>query len=190
MGSMSTPRLDLHRYRLVVGIDLSEHAEIVLEHALDQVARHRITDLHVIVVREHSKQSVTALKAGVLELVTLAIDAFQLGQDELRARLHVRSGNPADEIVMLAADIMADLIVVGKFGRHARSDDRLGSVATRVLALAPCPTLVVGLTEHEARFAPQCPARRAAQLVRWFSRQRRAAGIDSTHGEGRGFRAS
>src|SRR6476620_11534001 len=93
-GSMSTPRLDPHRYRLVVGIDLSEHAEIVLEHALDQVARHPYTDLHVIVVREDSRQSVPSLKAAVLELVSSAIDAFRLGGDRLRARLHVRSGNP------------------------------------------------------------------------------------------------
>jgi nucleotide-binding universal stress UspA family protein len=155
-----TPRLDRRRYRIVVGLDLSEYAEIVLEHALDQAARHASPDLHFITVRDRNKQSVQELKSGLFSLVTNGIDAFNLGTGDWRARLHVRSGNPADEIAMLAADILADLVVVGRHGAdaHANTDGRIGTVADRVIALAPCPTLVVGLTEHEVQQSPECPA--------------------------------
>jgi nucleotide-binding universal stress UspA family protein len=155
---MVAPRLDRRRYRLVVGLDLSEHAEIVLEHALDQAARHASPDLHFITVRENNKQSVHDLKSGLYQLVTNGIDAFNLGTGDWRARLHVRSGNPAEEISVLAADILADIIVVGKFGHHDHKEGRIGTVADRVIALAPCPALVVGLTEHEVQDSPECPA--------------------------------
>jgi nucleotide-binding universal stress UspA family protein len=154
------PRLDRRRYRIVVGIDLSEYAEIVLEHALDQAARHASPDLHFITVREKSRQSIPDMKTRLFDLVTGGIDAFNLGSGDWRARLHLRSGNPADEIAMLAADILADLVVIGRLGAHAeaRKNARLGTVADRVLALSPCPTLVVGLTEHEVQTSPQCAA--------------------------------
>ncbi len=152
------PRLDRRRFRIVVGLDLSEHAEIVLEHALDQAARHDSPDLHFITVREHNKESLQDLKSGLFQLVTGGIDAFNLGTGDWRARLHVRSGNPAEEISLLAADIMADLVVVGKFGRYDHRDDRIGTVADRVIAMAPCPSLVVGLTEHAVSDQPMCEA--------------------------------
>ncbi|HTJ46506.1 MAG TPA: universal stress protein [Kofleriaceae bacterium] len=153
------PRLDRRRFRIVVGLDLSEYAEIVLEHALDQAARHECPDLHFITVREKNKQQVHELKSGLFSLVTGGIDAFNMGSGDWRARLHVRSGNPADEISMLAADILADLVVVGRHGAGAhKGDGRIGTVADRTIALAPCPTLIVGLTEHEVQTSPQCPA--------------------------------
>ena len=40
----------MHRYRIVVGLDLSEYAEVVLEHALDQAARHELSELHFVTV--------------------------------------------------------------------------------------------------------------------------------------------
>ena len=158
------PRLDRRRFRIVVGLDLSEYAEIVLEHALDQAARHASPDLHFITVREKNKQAVHELKSGLFSLVTGGIDAFNMGTGDWRARLHVRSGNPADEIAMLAADILADLVVVGRHGANAhKRDGRIGTVADRTIALAPCPTLIVGLTEHEVQASPYCPA---CELVR------------------------
>jgi len=155
---MIVPRLDRRRFRIVAGIDLTEHAEIVLEHALDQAARHDAPDLHFITVRERSKQSVHELKSSLFQLVTTGVDSFGMGDGDWRARLHVRTGDPADEIALLATDILADLIVVGKFGSHEHRHGRIGSVADRVLASAPCPALVVGLTSHDVQHTPECPA--------------------------------
>ena len=87
------------------------------------------------------------------------------------ARLHVRAGRAAEEIANLAAEVRADLIVVGRFGLH-HPGKRLGSVASRVLDAATCPTLVVGLTDDSPdAVAPctHCVATRAeSDGERWF----------------------
>ena len=42
--------MGIQRYRIVVALDGSEYAEIVVEHALDQAARHDPVDLHLLTV--------------------------------------------------------------------------------------------------------------------------------------------
>ena len=54
----------------------------------------------------------------------------------------IRSGSPADEIIRVANEIGADLIVVGGQGKSAVGAILLGSVAYRVLHHALCPVLV------------------------------------------------
>jgi len=51
--------------------------------------------------------------------------------------------------------LRADLIVVGRFGLHHRGS-RLGSVASRVLDAATCPTLVVGMVDDSPDAVAQC----------------------------------
>lgn len=53
------------------------------------------------------------------------------------------SGDPAEEIVALAAERRADLIVLGSRGHGRLAGLVLGSVAQKVLAHAGCPVLVV-----------------------------------------------
>jgi nucleotide-binding universal stress UspA family protein len=52
-------------------------------------------------------------------------------------------GDPATEILKLAAEIRADLIVMGTHGRSGLGRLLLGSVAEGVLREAPCPVLTV-----------------------------------------------
>ena len=54
----------------------------------------------------------------------------------------VRGGEPADQIIQVADEIEADLIVIGGRGKGAVGAILLGSVAYRVLHHAPCPVLV------------------------------------------------
>jgi len=58
-------------------------------------------------------------------------------------------GFPAKDIVRLATEVQADLIVVGTHGRRGMSHLLLGSVAERVVQTAPCPVLTVRRAEHE-----------------------------------------
>jgi len=164
-----------HRYRMVVALDLSEYAEIVLEHALDQAARHSAPDLHFVTVQESPKDSIAELKQRLAVLAFQGLEAFRPDRPEWRARLHLRSGDPVEEIANLAADVRADLIVIGRFGlrhEHKRRRKRLGSVADGVLRVATCPTLVVGLTEHAVDSPEQCDAcvaiREETDGERWF----------------------
>ena len=59
------------------------------------------------------------------------------------AGAHLRKGRPAEEIVVLAEELDAGLVVVGSRGLGAVKRLVVGSVAEGVVSLAPCPVLVV-----------------------------------------------
>jgi nucleotide-binding universal stress UspA family protein len=165
-----------YRFRMVVALDLSEYAEIVLEHALDQAARHDAVELHLLAVQEEGTIPSDEVKGRLTALVADELETFGvLAREGWRAHLHVRCGKPAEEIATLAGEVGADLIVVGRFGVHgATRRFHVGSVAEQVLRHAPCPTLVVQLVDRGAE-PPSCPAcvavRRDSDGERWFCDQ-------------------
>ncbi|MBX6341791.1 MAG: universal stress protein, partial [Thermomicrobiaceae bacterium] len=63
----------------------------------------------------------------------------------------VRLGDPRQEIVAEARQHPRPVIVLASHGRGGLSRAVLGSVATRVLQLSPCPVLVVRARDSEAR---------------------------------------
>jgi len=63
--------------------------------------------------------------------------------DGLAVRVEVREGSPHREILALAAEERADMIVLGTHGRGGLERALLGSVADRVIRLAPCPVVSV-----------------------------------------------
>jgi nucleotide-binding universal stress UspA family protein len=56
---------------------------------------------------------------------------------------HIRLDAASEEISQLAADLEADLVVVGTHGRRGLGRFLLGSVAEGVVRAAPCPVFVV-----------------------------------------------
>ena len=71
--------------------------------------------------------------------------AAELEQEGYTASLYINAdvgARPAHEIVETARRTNADLIVVGSHGRGVISGLLLGSVAYRLLHVAPCPVLV------------------------------------------------
>jgi nucleotide-binding universal stress UspA family protein len=56
---------------------------------------------------------------------------------------HLRSGNPAEEIVCFTENIPCDLIVMGTHGRTGLGRLLMGSVAEQVMRKATCPVLTV-----------------------------------------------
>ena len=63
-------------------------------------------------------------------------------------------GFPEEAIVEAAAAQHADLIVMGTHGRRGAARLLLGSVASRVIATAPCPVLTVRSVAPEAANQP------------------------------------
>jgi nucleotide-binding universal stress UspA family protein len=55
----------------------------------------------------------------------------------------VKIGAPPAEILALAADVRADLVVLGTHGRRGFAHAMMGSVAERIVRLAPVPVLTV-----------------------------------------------
>jgi nucleotide-binding universal stress UspA family protein len=78
----------------------------------------------------------TRIKEEVAALQAAGFDAqLQVTQ--------VVTGGPAHAIVDTATEVKADLIVVGNVGSGPLKGLLLGSVAHRLLQIAPCPVLVV-----------------------------------------------
>jgi hypothetical protein len=66
------------------------------------------------------------------------------GCERQSVAVHVRKGEPGREIAQLAADLGADLIIVGAHkGEHLRKLV-VGSTAERVMVSATCPVVIAG----------------------------------------------
>jgi nucleotide-binding universal stress UspA family protein len=65
----------------------------------------------------------------------------------MTVRTIVRTGSANEEIVNLATDEGAELIVIGTHGRSGLNRALLGSVADRVVRFAACPVLTVRTPE-------------------------------------------
>lgn len=63
------------------------------------------------------------------------------GFGEAQRRIHV--GDPASEIIAVAREVDADLIVIPSHGKTGLRRWMIGSVAERVVRRAPCPVLVL-----------------------------------------------
>ena len=61
----------------------------------------------------------------------------------------ITSSRAAETIVQYARDHAVDLIVMGTHGRRALAHVLMGSVAERVVRMAPCPVLTVRHPERE-----------------------------------------
>jgi nucleotide-binding universal stress UspA family protein len=80
-----------------------------------------------------------------LDVLVTPEDRTQLG-----AQVVMRTGNsPAFEIAGYAKEAGIDVIVMGTHGRGRMAHLLMGSVAEKVVRIAPCPVLTVRHPEHE-----------------------------------------
>jgi len=92
------------------------------------------------------------LQADLEEAAREAIAARLLDSDgsgPRTARAVITSASPVMSIVDYAKTYGIDLIVMGTHGRGALAQFMMGSVAERVVRVAPCPVLTVRHPEHE-----------------------------------------
>ena len=89
------------------------------------------------------------VNASLRAHVASALSAFLSGAQERGAVApaqvvsHVRVDSPALGIVQLAAEVGADLIIVGSHGQQTVPRILMGSVAENTLRYAGCPVLVI-----------------------------------------------
>ena len=146
---MSTP------HHLLVPTDFSPDAERALDYAiaLARTLHAQVTLLHVISAVYWATGEVPgALSATVLEeLEAIAQQSLEQALQRVRdagleGEALVVHGSPFECIVAAARDQGIDLIVMGSHGRTGLRHVLLGSVAERVVRLAPCPVLVTRAT--------------------------------------------
>ena len=98
--------------------------------------------------------SVDALRDRMVEDARAELTQLVTSMSDCRVTSRVLVGDPRRTIVEFAAECHADLIVMGTHGRSGISHLLLGSVAERVVRLAPCPVLTVRALAEDVSDAP------------------------------------
>ena len=140
-------------YRIVVATDFSECAQEAWELARRIAAApgsalvltHVLTEVPLYGEGVFNIETARKVRDGARKWAETALEDW-VGKARaagLSARAALRTGVPHEEIVALAQDERADLIVIGTHGRGGINRALLGSVADRVVRLAPCPVLTV-----------------------------------------------
>jgi nucleotide-binding universal stress UspA family protein len=80
---------------------------------------------------------------GQREEVLNELHGVRPGDPAVRVQHRLVEGDPADEILEVAKESGADLIVLGTHGRRGLGRLLLGSVAEQVVRKAPCPVVTV-----------------------------------------------
>lgn len=143
--------------RILCPTDFSEASDHAVDLALAIAAAYqaRIAAIHVahpaVVPLEFAAPAGGPLDGAEIDVLRGKTAARFSGASRAGIGLDVfvDTGSPADRIVDRAASLPADLIVMGTHGRGPMAHLLMGSVAERVVRLAPCPVLVVRHPEHE-----------------------------------------
>ena len=147
--------------RILVATDFDEAADVALEYGreLARTFRSSLDVLHVVdnvVARGLAGEGFMAAYPELQHEVEQAAEkrlADRISDEDrilLDAKPVIRmSGSPALAIVEYARAEGIDLIVMGTHGRGAMAHLLMGSVAERVVRMAPCPVLTLKHPEHE-----------------------------------------
>lgn len=151
---------------ILVPVDFSEPSKYALDYAMTLAGQlhARLTLLHVIqtpIVGDGLDMGGGASLALYLQQLETemqrTIEEYAAGarQAGLTCATEVVHGVPFQQILHAATEHKIDLIVMGTYGHTGLQHFFLGSVAEKVVRLAPCPVLVThkrssGETESEA----------------------------------------
>jgi len=142
--------------------DFSDQAAYAL-HLASALARDyvaRLVVLHVVVTPPaiYSEAVVVPPSREYLEEGKARLDQLVVPGENVRAERRLAEGDPVREILRVAGEIYADLIVMGTHGRTGLPRLLMGSVAEQVLREAPCPVLTVRTPLVEATAPLVVPA--------------------------------
>lgn len=131
----------------LIPLDFSECANQALEYAmtLAKKLQARLTLAHVVYLPKMVEVDIAPyqeqLEAGAMQAMETNLKRVQ--DAGLEVDIVTVHGVPFREIVELARDRDVDLIIMGTHGHTGLQHVFLGSVAEKVVRLAPCPVLVV-----------------------------------------------
>jgi len=135
--------------RILHANDGSEHAFHALTVAL-AIAKQNNSDLHMVSIEEIDYMP--EFVEEVREETRTAARRFHAVLQRARAmaeeshvnlKTHVMAGHPVRDVVILAADLKVELLVIGARGHSALYERLVGSRADRIMHLAQCPVLIV-----------------------------------------------
>ena len=137
---------------ILVPVDFSPHATLALAEAVELAAPYQAQLTMVFVIPQvifhpdwaanvEETLDLTDITAEAQQALLKMIEPYR--QAGVRISAKVLAGGPYVEIVRLAHQIGAELIVIGAHGTSDRPPFLLGSVAEKVVRDAPCSVLTV-----------------------------------------------
>jgi len=136
--------------KILVPTDFSPYSDQAAQYAL-MIARAfkaRILLIHVIEPLAYSVTDTLQVTDHFIALKTIAKSLLEntrkkFQKKDLRVGADLLTGVPYREILNRASRVGADMIVMGTHGRTGVEHFLLGSVAEKVVRLAPCPVVTV-----------------------------------------------
>jgi nucleotide-binding universal stress UspA family protein len=138
--------------QVVVGFDFSPSGRAALYRAIALATRAPFHVLHFVCVIEPAHGVDYEHAERVQGEVTDEIEAELRGMGSkvrIHFNVHARIGKPAEEILALARDVGADLIIVGSKGRTGVERLVLGSVSEKVVREAGCTVEVARAKSYD-----------------------------------------
>lgn len=164
---MSSKTNAANRTVIVAAIDRSPASDACLYTATAlarDIAGAELHLMHVIAATPQPIGPAMPSPASLLEDARNYVDGVAKNVSERfagRVAAHLAVGDPSREILQLATDLEADLIVVGSHGKKTLERMLVGSVSSTVVKKARCAVLVARPKEyaHEQvpEIAPPCP---------------------------------
>jgi nucleotide-binding universal stress UspA family protein len=155
-------------FRVVVGCDFSPLSQFALTMAASVAGPVPGAAVEVLYVTHPVGQKLSyERRVDVTDETREQLEAFieagvrAAGVSSIEVNAHVYPGDAAAEILRLAEDMEADLIVVGTHGRVGVKRLLMGSVAEQVMREARCPVLVMRRRQYDEHPElvpePPCP---------------------------------
>jgi nucleotide-binding universal stress UspA family protein len=190
---MSTPiATPAPKFTVVVGLDFTDADGPAFDQAARLVQRVPGGELHLVHVFDTAPSADKSRDlSGHLRLYVDEKAALTPGLQGVMVGIHLRGGKVVRELVQLATDVQAALIVVGSH-RGAHLKDRIvGSTVERLVSGSTFPVLVAtpkpkDLEKHEPTIEPPCPQCLAARAASggkqwWCARHASEATIGHTY---------
>ena len=142
---------DVIAQHILVPTDFSEYANYALNYAIElaKTLQARLTVLYVLHVSSLAlgEASPAVLDATLETMETNAQQQTNIALDRvkqagLQGANTIVEGTPFQAIIETAESRDVDLIIMGTHGRKGLTHALMGSVAEKVVRLAPCPVLV------------------------------------------------
>ena len=129
--------------------DGSEHAFRGLSLAM-QLSQQNNSELHMVSVEEidYIPEFISEVRQEIgmaaRRFRSVLLRAHAMAEEkQVELHTHILAGHPVRDIVQLAADLHADLLIIGATGHSGMYQRVIGSRADRLVQLVQCPVLVV-----------------------------------------------
>ncbi len=151
--------IHLNTKKIIITTDFSDTSLLAIEHGafLAQYTKGSVYLVHVI-SRQWEKFNVFTPSITLENLESASVEVNKK-LEELAADIHkkygievttiVASGNPTSEIVKIAKEVEANLIVMGTHGYTSWEDLTIGSNTLKVITKSPCP--VMTMSQHSQK---------------------------------------